>query len=417
MAVYPIPNDWNGEDWCCWAVEWPNSVQWNAILRGFITTPMRGRFWDGRTGSITGAQLIGNEIYLRNEPLEVSIMSCNSDVAAALQAIAAALQGQGCCGGSVPGVNGGSGGAGMIPGEPSPHSSTPTDREGPPPPGYESWDEFDQLACNMAMYIIDQIIVDIGTSAIVNVALTDVAGLAALIVPLLTTPIGWAIVLTIAGLMIENLILAVAYADIITWFTDNKSELVCALLLGTDVDSSINSVVDKVDEIIDAENGFGGGLGEYWARRYIKAWFTVDSVNRLYNRQGINPPDQDCPCGGEAIFEIYNPGGEGQGAYGALSKSGSHYTLTLEDVGGGNWRGNAHVIKSGTELGRCLRLSNITSTPSHTGNQDYFLSCGSVTPGLCPTGVVTGLEGECVHALILAANSAGIVEFDVEDCE
>lgn len=66
MPVYPIPNDWNGTDWECFIIEWPYSEQWVGILRGLITTPLRGRFWDGKTGSIIAAQGTGQEIEERN---------------------------------------------------------------------------------------------------------------------------------------------------------------------------------------------------------------------------------------------------------------------------------------------------------------------------------------------------------------
>lgn len=65
----PIPQDWDGETWACYTVRWPSSEGWNSLLRGFITTPMRGRFWDGATGSIKEAQQIGIAILDANLPL------------------------------------------------------------------------------------------------------------------------------------------------------------------------------------------------------------------------------------------------------------------------------------------------------------------------------------------------------------
>lgn len=78
MPVYPIPNDWAGVEWGCVLVEWPLSEQWFGILRGLVTTPVRGRFWDGSTGTITDAQAIGLAIEERNP-----IVSCE-EIAAAL---------------------------------------------------------------------------------------------------------------------------------------------------------------------------------------------------------------------------------------------------------------------------------------------------------------------------------------------
>jgi len=65
----PIPDDWNGEDWQCVQISWPKSDLWLALLHGLLSTTMRGRYWDERTGTIKDAQAIGWEIWGRNTPL------------------------------------------------------------------------------------------------------------------------------------------------------------------------------------------------------------------------------------------------------------------------------------------------------------------------------------------------------------
>lgn len=65
---YLIPDDWNGEDWICVKLDWPNSPAFMGILRGVITSFMRGRLWDETTGTITEIQEIGWEIFERNYP-------------------------------------------------------------------------------------------------------------------------------------------------------------------------------------------------------------------------------------------------------------------------------------------------------------------------------------------------------------
>lgn len=66
MSVYvPIPDDWDGESWTFRVVCWPDSVQWRAILSGLVSTPSRGRYWDGKTGDIRATQLVGLEILAR----------------------------------------------------------------------------------------------------------------------------------------------------------------------------------------------------------------------------------------------------------------------------------------------------------------------------------------------------------------
>lgn len=69
----PIPSDWNGQNWECFTVEWPNSPEWIAILLGFLSQATRGRFWEEKSGSIQAAQDVGWRIWDRNVPLETCI--------------------------------------------------------------------------------------------------------------------------------------------------------------------------------------------------------------------------------------------------------------------------------------------------------------------------------------------------------
>lgn len=62
----PIPDDWDGEDWYCVRVQWPNSQEWFALLSNLLVVPARGRSWDERTGTITDVQETGKEIVERN---------------------------------------------------------------------------------------------------------------------------------------------------------------------------------------------------------------------------------------------------------------------------------------------------------------------------------------------------------------
>lgn len=66
----PIPTDWNGEDWQCVQIHWPNSPHWIAFLNGWLSAFQRGRLWNEETGSILAVQLIGQEIWARNAALE-----------------------------------------------------------------------------------------------------------------------------------------------------------------------------------------------------------------------------------------------------------------------------------------------------------------------------------------------------------
>ena len=68
MSKLPIPDDWNGDDWKCVQIDWPDSSRWFAILNGLMSQAARGRLWDERTGTITDVQEVGREIWYRNTP-------------------------------------------------------------------------------------------------------------------------------------------------------------------------------------------------------------------------------------------------------------------------------------------------------------------------------------------------------------
>lgn len=64
----PIPDDWNGQDWACFQIRWPDSPRWIALLMGFLSQPSHGYFWDERSGTVTSVQQIGREIWGENFP-------------------------------------------------------------------------------------------------------------------------------------------------------------------------------------------------------------------------------------------------------------------------------------------------------------------------------------------------------------
>jgi len=67
---HPIPDDWDGETWKDICILWPDSPLWRGILRGFLSTPRRGRFWDEHTGNVRDTQEIGKTIYEANEAMD-----------------------------------------------------------------------------------------------------------------------------------------------------------------------------------------------------------------------------------------------------------------------------------------------------------------------------------------------------------
>ncbi len=104
----PIPDDWDGLSFCRFAICWPDSPLWRVVLRGLVSEPARGFFWDERTGRVTDVLAGFRQTLDYNLELWEVIMACGES-SAALNQIAAAIRllaANQCCG-EAPPDNGG----------------------------------------------------------------------------------------------------------------------------------------------------------------------------------------------------------------------------------------------------------------------------------------------------------------------
>jgi hypothetical protein len=230
-------------------------------------------------------------------------MACNE----LLERIAVALESgvgmSGCCGG-IEGVSGGSSGTGMENAPPSTTEDTEESHSGPPPTGFASWEEFDEEKCNWATYIVEQMMVDVLTMGSVNVGVQSATALAGVLVTLLVTPVGWVILLEIAVIMIAATLTVGFYSLIHTHLETYKDEYICSLLNGTSTDASITNFSSAVDVQISDDSAFNALTG-YWAGSILKSLNTVDSVNRMYDKQAFIPPTADCSaCLGDILAYV-----------------------------------------------------------------------------------------------------------------
>lgn len=291
----PIPDDWNGSDWCEWAVCWPDSPTWEAILMGFLTLPQRGRTWDERTGSVQDVQLIGRQITDENLPLWGCLVSCrDTSLADSIRYLADRLAANnGCCSdGPGPGITGGGtgGSAGTTEG---PSSVDDGDVQQPPPAGWASWEEYFANKCGAANYIVDQWRDDLERAQTANfyagATLTVVIRLLALA---LLTPIpGDEIVLMAAtviaavGAGLLNGVLEALEAV----FTSFRDDLVCSLYEADNVASAASAAYAIFETNVDSEVP----LVETWALSLTRHWLNPDNLNRLFEAN----PDVEYPTG------------------------------------------------------------------------------------------------------------------------
>lgn len=367
-----IPSDWNGESYCCYSVMWPNSFEWRAVLNGLIDWGGTGFYYNEQTGNVIEAITAIRATWEYNFNNEEVIMACNETGNAILERIAAALESgvnmSGCCGG-IEGVNGGSSGSGMEPAIPSDVEDSEESHEGPPPTGYDSWEEFDSLKCDWANYILDQMVVDVATMGAVQVLTQSGAGLAAILIPLFVTPVGWVILLQIAIIMIAAAATSGFYGFISTHLETYRNDYLCALISGDSVANSISNFGAMVDEKIAIDGNFNALTG-YWASDILRSLASVDSVNRLYQKQSFTPPSGDCSsCEPEDLFFIDLVGGLPCGSViaGNLLTSGTLESSTIDVFGA--IRQIIILTSTGEPQDNYLRIDSVISNSGATGYQ------------------------------------------------
>lgn len=296
MALMPIPDDWDGETWRCWAVEWPDSVAWNAMLRGFITMPTVGRFWDERTGSVIAAQAVGIEIWNRNSPLEESLMSCNEDTQAALALIAEKLQGlidKACCPTGSPGsgiLNSGSRGAGIS--QQPPNSYLEDLGTEIPPTGFDTWAQYRQHKCNAANDIVLQHKIDLLSLSNLVPGESTFTGILTVLVGVLLTPVPYDDLAYIIGLLTVAAFEYSLMAELSSGVQDDAENLICTLYSSSDAETAQANFRNEIDGLIAEVTAVE--LAQEWLHDLVIGLTPMDVFNRLFVNLATTTQGADC---------------------------------------------------------------------------------------------------------------------------
>lgn len=367
----PIPVDWDGSSWCAYQVCWPDSEMWRAILRGFITQPMKGRFWDERTGSIQDVQAIGVEIWLQNIPLAEVIMSCNEagEIANAIRFLATQLSNNNCCGGFGPIVVSGSGvgGAGLSQETASPIDDT--DQTGDPPEGFASWAEWRGNKCRAAQYIIDQWQADIARAQTINfVAGTLLPAILEILSITVLSPIPGDELVALAALIllaISEGVIEDALTALANCLTDAEAELLCALYEGTTVPAGKANAQAIFDDCLSTV----AEPTKFIAGQLANNWLNNDNLNRMFElAESVTYPSADCSgciaCELNTIA-IYNDGESDWGEIVTDSIVGTTRTITANaSLVDGQYR---FGLTTGINSGCCWIIGTIND-PINTTN-------------------------------------------------
>lgn len=310
-----IPSDWEGE-YCRYAVCWPNSEQWLAVLRGLLTLAARGRFWDEHTGSILEAQSVIRETFDANLHLQEVIMACGdqglSEIAAALTQISISLGSGSCC------DRPGSGGQGQI--EPPFSETEQGDPDiDPPPTGFDSWEEFFSDKCAIAWNIVELLENDMGNMIIINLTGSTLSGLGSLIAITIVTPIPFDDIIAIAAFLLSvgSTIVISTALDIVN---SNEEELVCELYRGTDAVSSLNMFMSKFSDLVDS--GVSDPIENFATKQFMAYMMGSPVTNRLYTKDLTKVwPQRNCTlcedCE-ELIFGFLDGSTDGFASVGSL---------------------------------------------------------------------------------------------------
>ena len=310
----PIPSDWDGVSWCCWAIEWPDSVLWEGLLAGLVTSPMRGRYWDEKTGSVTAAQETGQQIWLKNIPLQESLMSCSdaTNLSDAIRYLADRLYAKQCCGtaGTAGGIMGTTPG-GLISYGDIPGMEIVDNEAEPVPNGFESWAAYRLYKCQVSNLLADGLIASLRNISLLS--LTNLSGLAILIGAALggfivVPPAAIAVMIT--ALIALGLTIGVL-KEVGDWLAANRDDLVCTLYLS--------------ESTVAAQDGFAGLIDEALAALVVASELhpairtialvlaSTDTLNQLFDASlTATYPDADCSNCGQGPYQIliYNSSDE-----------------------------------------------------------------------------------------------------------
>lgn len=275
MAM-PIPDDWDGESWNCWMIEWPSSTLWTAILCGFVTQPTRGRFWDASTGSVEAAQATGKEIENRNET-EDWCMTCLSELAEAISSLGTSIRSGGGC---VVAGQTGTVGAGGVSQEPSAFID---DGISTFPTGYPDRPEYEDYKCGMAEDARAKWESDISNAKILNLVGLTLSGvlfqLGAVGAVAFATPIPFDDLIVLAGAMLAIVALLVDLATALQQAQDYVNAF--DLCIWYDA-SDVTEAIDDTHSDIDAQTF---PITDTQVKDILKAFISTDMLNPLFEEK------------------------------------------------------------------------------------------------------------------------------------
>lgn len=263
-----------------------------------------------------------------------TVMDCNDFISELndIEAAITALGGSGGCGC-------GSGGAGAT--SPPPDDTDTgdiTEETGTPPGGYTNWAEYQIFKCDIATWVVNNLLADIRWFQGVQIATMTLAGLSAGVLSVLSA-------FTLTGVL-AALIAILAYEftmleDLETIIEENFEDLLCDIMQGTTSATSMANFIAGLETLIDAE--VADPISEFLLKQLVSYWQDTSSFNLLYaHKDDVEmkqiPAGGDCGACGVSCSSILI----GTGTYlgGNVWASGPlagrhHIAIHMNSTGGG----------------------------------------------------------------------------------
>lgn len=284
-----------------WASRWVGDVD-NPLLANYPADLLRTT---GRVEDLSTALA-----YI--EDLKAKLMTdCSSTIKEGFEALALAVRYHGdriynkpCCGSAV-GTPGGGGTGGTGPTEQEGSLNDTTDQT--PPPGFDTWAEYETYKCAVATFIIDRILTDLNTLASFTLlSLTAVGAIAGLLGATVLTPIIGDELLVVAGLVLFIAGQGLYYETVETLrdaISGSYADLVCSLFEANTAEDAKAAV--KL-ALYDAIYASAADPLAYWANQIGATFFPYDSINLLFEKDTNRTyPEGDCgECGPLEGFDL-----------------------------------------------------------------------------------------------------------------
>lgn len=285
----PIPDDWDGVSTCTWAVCWPDSVKWKAILYGLIESINQGRLWDFETGNFLYLRSLIEPIIEHNFNLRRSIVSCSetefNDLITVLNSISINVKGGGSCCGA------GSRGAGEKPAPPSTYDETTAGGE--PPPGFADIEEYDSHKCYAAWAIVNELGRDLQGLSALSYGGATIPNLYLAILAVVLTPIPYDDIIGLAALLIYTTV-AYSFLSLTSAILyDNRFDLVCALYQATGELAAETALKGGISDLLDTETTWTASQKQF-VLDAIDYFVGTDSINRLFEPVYVVTGEDDC---------------------------------------------------------------------------------------------------------------------------